>query len=152
MGYLSIVNMSFPYKYYHCSLLCSCDSLTHQTRSLNLRWNSNSNATQSVQTIMKMLSTTPCDFQYGKCSIFRVQTNSVGQQEQTHIRATCYEILGCSVGYLTLIPHYAVNKYNNILYLQKWQMNIVSKNAWRQILKLVFVKSPFTRKHIKVPI
>ena len=32
-------------------------------------------------------------------------------------------------GYLTPIPHYAVNKYNNITYLQKWQTNVVSKNA-----------------------
>ena len=29
VGYLSIVNMSFPYKYYHCSLLCSCDLMVN---------------------------------------------------------------------------------------------------------------------------
>ena len=29
MGYLSIVNMSFRCKYYHCSLLCSCDPMVN---------------------------------------------------------------------------------------------------------------------------
>ena len=133
MGYLSIVSTSFPSKWYHCSLLAvwwwTAHSLTRQTRSLNLRRNSNSNATRSVQTMVKMLSTTPWNFQYGKCCVFRVQTNSVLVQNFTR---TNRDKLMC--GYLTPIPHYAFNKYNNIIYLQKWQTKVVSKNVWRQIL------------------
>ena len=57
MGYLSIVSTSFPSKWYHCSLLAvwwwTAHSLTRQTRSLNLRRNSNYNASQSVQTMVK---------------------------------------------------------------------------------------------------
>ena len=99
--YLSIVNMLFPYKYYHCSLLCSCDLM------VNSAFFDPSNAQSQYALKFKI----QC-----KCMNAKFYPS---QQEQTHIRATCYEILGWSVGYLTLIPYYAVNKYNNILYLQK---------------------------------
>ena len=136
MGYLSIVNMSFPYKYYHCSLLCSCYSLTHQTRSLNLRWNSNSNATQSVQTIMKMLSTTPCNFQDGKCSIFRVQTNSVWVQNFT--RANRNKLISELRVTQFLVGPLVISLLSLIMLLK----NTITSSTYRNDRRTLFLKMP----------
>ena len=107
-------------------------SLTHQTRSLNLRWSSNSNATQSVQTMMKMLSTTPCDFQYGKCCIFRVQTNSVQVQNFTRANISELRVTKFLVGPLVI----------SLLSLIMLLIITIKSSTYRNDRRTLFLKMP----------
>ena len=112
-------------------------SLTHQTRSLNLRWNSNSSATQSVQTMMKMLSTTPCDFQYGKCSIFRVQTNSV-YIVQNFIRANRNKLISELRVTKFLVGPLVISLLSLIMLL----INTITSSTYRNDRRTLFLKMP----------
>ena len=81
MGYLSIVSMSFPYKYYHCSLLCSCDLMVNSAFfdptnaqsqfALKFKFQCNSVRSNNDENVIY----NSMRFQHGKCCIFRVQTN-----------------------------------------------------------------------------